>query len=106
MIFSAYTPVLLGEKVDVGDNAMDYSNSMTFGDVTNLIAEAGMTSCCGRMLYTEKWYTSMPLTISLFYSYGCRFYGMTAPTDKNVQNGDNVLFKKPSNGVIQQLTQD
>ncbi len=69
----AYTAVLLGFEFYVETDTVD--DGMALGVVKRLIEGTGLTDNCGRMLYTDNWYSSMVLATTLFTDYCWRFCG-------------------------------
>lgn len=91
------TAVIMGFKVYV--SKLDNEDHTAKEIVEKLIQSAGLTDCRGRTLYTDNWYTSIPLAEHLFEKYGWMLVGTVSPTDKFSRKDKDVPFRKLSNGA-------
>ncbi len=98
--FSAF---LLGFEVYTGAENSLVDNS-SHSDVKWLIESSGLTTVRGCIMYRDNWYTTMELATTLFTSYGWRFCRTLSLTDKKGCNGDNIPFKKLSQGALHEVT--
>lgn len=96
VICGTYAIVLLSYEVYIGNNAMD--GSTTFGDMTDSINEAGLTSCFGQTLYPDNCYTLVTLATNLFDSHGYHW--------KECSKWRWCSFQQVIKWCLQQWTQD
>ena len=57
----------------------------------------------GPVLYTDNWYTSVPLARHLFEKYGWLIVGTISPTDKKTREEYDIPFLQLSNGALSRI---
>ena len=64
-----------------------------------LCDDAGLLEACGRVLYTDNYYTSVKLSRHMFEKYSWATLGTFVPTEKKHRENDDFPFHKLSNGA-------
>ena len=93
----AMSAVWLSYKIYVG--AQDGVDGSALAICDELVNDAGLTDCRGRVLYTDNWYTSVRLAQHMFEKYGWTTCGTIVPTDKKSRQDLDIPFLKLSNGA-------
>merc|ERR1712197_297235 len=102
MICCAASSILLAFEIYVGREGDDKDGS-ALAICDRLITAAGLAVHRGRVLFTDNWYTTVPLAMHLFKKYGWLFTGTLTPTEKKQREDLDFPFLKLSNGALNLL---
>lgn len=92
------TGYMLSFEIYTGSDGTDYGSAKNVID--RLLRKAGVHSAVGRTLYTDNWYTSIPVARHLFEQYGWLYCGTIKLTDKKERAADDLPFHKLSAGAL------
>ena len=70
-----------------------------------MLDEIGLLLTRGRVLCTDNWYTSVSLAKDLYENYGWTMLGTIVPTEKKKRTGEDIPFRKLSNGALNEVTE-
>ena len=98
----AYTDYLLGFEVYLGKYAEITENS-ALKVVDRLIYSTDLIQCKGRILYLDKWYTSIGLVRYLYETYCCLFVRTVVVNDSKDRNKNSVPFRRLSAGALKTI---
>lgn len=90
----AYSGVMLGFEVYCGSDTDEDNSALAVVD--RLLQKNHLTTARGRAVYTDNWYTTVPLARHLYEKYGMFFCGTMTPTDKKARQDLDVPFLKLS----------
>jgi len=94
----AVSAVLLSFDIYVGKEIETRDNS-ALAVYDRLVTSTGLTTNRGRVLYTDKYYTSVKLAKHMFLRYGWAIVGTIVSADKKSCEDKGIPFLKLSNGA-------